>query len=109
MLRCVNGHSNPESSLFCATCLATMPPVEHLSAVDRPAQREAEPPAINWHSDSYRPAATGPETLDDVFGTGDEAAALETVGAPQRRRKRRSHRRWLPSLPHRSHHDRDVA
>ncbi len=105
MLRCANGHTNPESALFCATCLATMPPVDH---VPRTAL-EAQPPMISWHSDGSGTADTGPESLDDVFGTPEEKAApLEAVGAPQRRRKRRSHR-WLPSLPHRGHHDRDVA
>ena len=82
MLRCANGHANPETALFCATCKAVMPPVP----------RDPDPPIICWRVDPGEPATAAPPKLDEVFEPGDEPAPLAPT-TQLRRRRRWRHRR----------------
>jgi len=93
MLRCANGHGNPDAALFCATCQTVMPPMP----------RVQEPPWICWRDDGGEPEAAAPASLEDeAFGPAEEST--EATPAPRHRRRPR----WRPrrSHPTGSAHDR---
>jgi hypothetical protein len=87
MLRCVNGHTNPETAVFCAACGVVMPPVER-------ERREVGPSAICWRVDAGEPAAAGPSSLDEIFSLEEPSPVVPST---RRRRRRRWHARRVTS------------